>query len=433
MDYVKLTKKLTVLWVMLLTGVISLQAQNAQLHYRHGADNLASIAEDFGRMFKVQVAYANDELAGVKVPAASYEAASVGELLNKVLEPGGFKATANGTNWVIKKSDAPKKAPSITLKGAVMEGTTPVAGASVIIKQAGQKSMIAIADDNGKFSKSVPAVNGTVEITAVGYLPVKKNFTGESQQVLNISLVKDEQQMQNVVVTALGIKRAEKSLGYATTTINNEQLTDAVASNWTDALSGKVAGLNLVRSNSGPTGSNKIILRGENNLTGNNEALIVVDGVVTNTGSGRRTAVGGEATYGTGSDNMPADYGTSLNDLNPEDIESVTVLKGPGAAALYGQRAANGAIVITTKSGGSKNKKLGINFNSNASIEQPNRWPDMQFEYGMGLDGQSDYEYGKSANSTSSSAYGPRFDGQMFYQLDPETKIRSTEATPWVG
>ncbi|THU38519.1 SusC/RagA family TonB-linked outer membrane protein [Niastella caeni] len=418
--------------MLLLTGVINLHAQSSQLKYRHGAGDLATIAENFGRTFNLQLAYANDELAGAKVPAASYEAGSVGELLNKVLAPGGFIATASGNSYVIKKSESPtKKTPTIVLKGTVKEGMLPVAGASVIIKQAGQKSVIAIADDNGRFSKTIAAVDGTVEISAVGFLPMKKNFNAESQQELNISLVKDDQQMQNVVVTALGIKRAEKSLGYATTTINNEQLTDAVSNNWTDALSGKVAGLNLVRSNAGPTGSNKIILRGENNLTDNNEALIVVDGVVINTGSGRRTAVGGEATYGTGSDNMPADYGTSLNDLNPEDIESVTVLKGPGAAALYGQRAANGAIIITTKSGGNKKKSLGVNFNSNANIEQANRWPDMQFEYGLGLDGQADYDYGRSANSASSSAYGPRFDGQMFYQLDPVTQARATVPTEW--
>lgn len=433
MEYLKLTRTFTALLLLLMTGFINLQAQSGQVHYRHGAGDLAAIAEDFGRVFKVQLAYANEELAAVKVPAASYEAGNVGDLLNKVLAPGGFNATLTGSNYVIKKANIPQKLPTIVLKGTVQEGTTPVPGASVIIKQPGQKNVIAIADENGKFSKTVAAVDGSVEITAVGFQPAKKNFSVASPQGLIISLVKDEQQMQNVVVTALGIKRAEKSLGYATTTINNEQLTDAVSSNWTDALSGKVAGLNLVRSNSGPTGSNKIILRGENNLTGDNEALIVVDGVVINSGSNRRTAIGGETTYGTGSDNMPADYGGSLNDLNPEDIESVTVLKGPGASALYGLRAANGAIIITTKSGGNKGKKLGITLNSNASIEQSNRWPDLQFEYGMGLDGQADYDYGRSPNSTSSSAYGPRFDGQMFNQFDTETQGRSNTPTEWKG
>src|SRR5690242_7060427 len=110
MDYAKLRKTFIALVVVLMTGLIHLHAQTAQLHYRHPAGNLAAIAEEFGRAFKVKLAYANDELAAVKVPGASYEAGSVGELLNKVLEPGGFVATASGNSWVIKKSDAPPKA-----------------------------------------------------------------------------------------------------------------------------------------------------------------------------------------------------------------------------------------------------------------------------------------------------------------------------------
>src|SRR5690606_33240203 len=138
----------------------------------------------------------------------------------------------------------------------------------------------------------------------------------------------------------------------------------------------------MVRSGSGPAGSNKIILRGENNLTGENEALIVVDGVVINNSSGRRSANASDNVYATNSDNLPADYGSSLNDLNPQDIESVSVLKGPAAAALYGQRGANGAIIMTTKSAATKKKgQLSVRFTSNGSLESVNRYPDLQYEY----------------------------------------------------
>ncbi|RBL88331.1 SusC/RagA family TonB-linked outer membrane protein [Chitinophaga flava] len=254
--------------------------------------------------------------------------------------------------------------------------------------------------------------------------------------VVNVIMGSDVKQLDNVVITALGIKRDEKALGYAATVVKGEDLTNALSNNWTDALSGKVAGLNLIRSNGGPTGSNKIILRGENNLTGENEALIVVDGVVINHGSGRRTSISGESAYGTNNDNMPADYGSGLNDINPEDIASITVLKGPGAAALYGQRGANGAIIITTKSGASKKKGLGIAVNSNNAFEQVNRWPDLQYEYGQGLDGSDYYSYGTSPSGAStsgtSSSYGPRFDGQLFYQYDPLTQAQSKTKTPWV-
>lgn len=446
MQNAKLNARIRFLVLLLTAGFLQAQAQNSesqsqqahtqasQLKFRHGAGNLAKIVEEFGRHFKVQLAYANEELSAVRVTSASYEAPNVGELLNKILAPANFIATASGNSWVIKRSATPIKqqTATMTLRGIITEGDNPVPSATVIIKQAGQGASIAVADETGTFSKKLPLLEGTVEISAVGYLPAKKKFNAAEQQSLKIDLLKDETQMENVVVTALGIKRAERALGYATTTVDGKQLTDAMSGNWTDALSGKVAGLNLIRSNAGPTGTNKIILRGENNLTGDNEALIVVDGVVINNGSGRRSGIEGEAPYGVSSDNMPADYGSGINDINPDDVESVTILKGPGAAALYGQRAANGAIVITTKSGSSKKKGLGITFNSNVAWEQVNRWPDLQWEYGIGLDGQADYDYGRSANSSSSSAYGPRFDGQMFYQFNNGLQGRDTVATPWV-
>jgi len=319
-----------------------------------------------------------------------------------------------------------------TVTGTVINGKDgkPVSNASVQVQNANRGTS---TDEKGQFS-ILASADDVLIISSVGFAPVEEKVGNRTQ--LRISLSETAQEMETVVVTALGIKRDQKALGYATTTISSEDINNAPSSNWTDALSGKVAGLNLVRSNSGPTGSNKIILRGENNLTGDNEALIVVDGVVINQGSGRRTSVNGEAIYGTGSDNMPADYGSGLNDINPEDVESVTVLKGPGAAALYGERGLNGAIIITTKSGSAKRKGLGITFNSNANIEQVNRWPDMQFEYGQGLDGANYYSFnatpdGASTRSTS-SAYGPKFDGQMFYQLDPLTQTTATERTPWV-
>ena len=306
----------------------------------------------------------------------------------------------------------------------------PVSGATVTAK--GTKNSV-VTNNQGIYSINATAGQRLV-VSGVGFTSSEKQVGSGS--TLNFDVNTSTAQMEGVVVTALGIRREEKALGYATTTVKGEQLTEAVSSNWTDALSGKVAGLNLVRSNSGPTGSNKIILRGENNLTGENEALIVVDGIVINHGSGRRSAIGGESAYGTSSDNMPADYGSGINDINPEDIETVTVLKGSGAAALYGQRGANGAIIITTKSGSAKRKGWGITLNSNFSTEKVNRWPDLQYEYGQGLDGSPYYSFlaspGGASTSATSSAYGPRFNGQSFYQYDPVTQAQGTTPTPWV-
>jgi TonB-linked SusC/RagA family outer membrane protein len=321
-----------------------------------------------------------------------------------------------------------------TITGTVKssDDKLPVNRASVQVKGS---SIGTTTDEKGNYSIRA-ADNQSLLISAVGYTPLEIKIG--TKTVINAELVSTNKELEGVVVTALGIKRDEKALGYSTTTIKGEQLTDAVSGNWTDALSGKVAGLNLIRSGGGPTASSKIILRGESDITGDNEALIVVDGVVINQGSGRRTGIKGEDVYGVGSDNMPADYGTGLNDINPEDIESVTILKGPNAAALYGERGAHGAVMITTKSGSSKKKKgLGVTLNSNASMEQVNRWPELQYEYGQGLGGANYYSYGAgpdgASTSGTSSAYGPRFDGQMFYQYDPVTQKVGTQRTPWIA
>lgn len=309
--------------------------------------------------------------------------------------------------------------------GRVTVGNQPVAQVSIVVSGTARGTA---TNENGEFS-IMANPNETLVISGIGY--TTQEVKVGTKYPLHIQINADEQSLENIVVTtALGIKREARSLGFSQTTLDSSQLTDAPSGNWLDALSGKVAGLNMIRSGAGPTGSNKIILRGENNLTGDNEALIIVDGVVMNR---KLTGNGSENVYGTGGDNMPADYGNGVSDIDPQDIESVTILKGPGAAALYGQRGANGAIIITTKSSKRKKKGWSVSLNSGYSMERVNRWPDMQFEYGIGLDGQAEYDFGRSPNSSSSSAYGPRFDGQLFYQYNPQLHGRDTVVTPWVS
>lgn len=290
-------------------------------------------------------------------------------------------------------------------------------------------------NDRGEFS--IQANPGqTLTFSGIGFV-TKKIVLGNQTQI-SVTLKPDQRELENVVVTALGIKKSERSLGYSLTKVDSTQLTDAVSTNWLDALSGKVAGLNLIRSGAGPAASSKIILRGENNLTGDNEALIVVDGVVINNSSGKRSANSSDLIYATNSDNLPADYGSSVNDINPQDIESLSILKGPAAAALYGQRAANGAIIITTKAAYQKKKgRFNIRYTINGNIEQGNRYPDLQYEYGQGLAGALHYSFGATPDGAStsgtSSAYGPRFNGQYFYQYDPVRQTVGLERTPWMA
>ncbi|MBO9632430.1 MAG: SusC/RagA family TonB-linked outer membrane protein [Chitinophagaceae bacterium] len=327
----------------------------------------------------------------------------------------------------------------LTEKGDVLQAVTVIATHRA---ENSRQTLTAITNEKGIFTFPQLKLGEIYDLTfsSIGYeTQMLKGFVvkqpGKSNTLL-IRLKSKVKDLNEVVVTALGIKKSQRSLGYALTKVDSNQLTDAVSQNWMDALSGKVAGLNLVRSGSGPAATSKIILRGENNLTGDNEALIVVDGVVINNGSGRRSANSSDLVYATNSDNLPADYGSSVNDINPEDIESVSVLKGPAAAALYGQRAANGAIIITTKSANQKKKgHFNVRYTMNGSIEEGNRYPDMQYEYGQGLGGALYYSYGGTEDGAStsgtSSAYGPKFDGQSFYQYDPVRQTGGLKRTPW--
>lgn len=318
----------------------------------------------------------------------------------------------------------------IKIKGKVVDNQTKEPLASVSILSGGVTK--GSTDRNGNFEIDIE-VGGKIRFQMIGYEAQTRTYEA-AQGNVHIGLNPTSEALDEVVVTALGIKREERALGYSATVLKGDDLTGALSNNWMDALSGKVAGVNLMRSNAGPVGSTKIILRGEANLNGDAGALIVVDGIVINGGSGRRVGGSSGSVYGTGSDNMPADYGSGMDDINPEDIENITVLKGPGAAALYGQRGANGAIIITTKSG-KKGKGLGITLNSNTAFESVNRWPDFQYEYGQGTGGANYYSFGSSADGNStggtSSAYGPKFDGQYFFQYDPLTQAQGTERTLW--
>ncbi|MFS2185762.1 SusC/RagA family TonB-linked outer membrane protein [Mucilaginibacter sp. Mucisp84] len=428
---------LTMLFFLQLPfGGINAKAQtviNKRITFGAEGTMLKDAFQQIEKASDISISYNNNLLDDKRKVHITKAERSLGETLDLLLKGTTCTYRAAGERNILIIAKTQDRG---SIKGKVVdEKSEPLPGATVKIPGTGAT---AISGVDGSYTLNIVPGTYTVEASFISYETKRiqnVSVSSNANTVLNITLSPADNKLNEVVVTALGIKREDKSLGYSAPVIKGEQLTGALSGNWTDALSGKVAGLNLIRSNSGPAGSNKIILRGENNLTGDNEALIVVDGVVINQGSGRRTSNSGESAYGTSSDNMPADYGSNLNDINPEDIETVTVLKGPGAAALYGQRGANGAIIITTKSG-KKHSGLGITFNSNASLESVNRWPDLQYQYGQGTAGSRYYSYGAgpdgASTSSTSSAYGPKFDGQLFYQLDPVTQKQSTTRTPWV-
>lgn len=288
------------------------------------------------------------------------------------------------------------------------DGTTPAVGCAVTIE--GTPTGV-ITDINGKY-KIRGGENQTLVFSSLGY-KTQKILIGPKTRI-DVTLEADSQEIEGVVVTALGIKRDEKALGYAVTKVDNDVLTSTVSSNWMNALSGKVAGLNFDQASTGPGGSMRVTLRGETSINMNGgTALFVVDGVPITSSTTSSTS---ESAYN--STDGAVDFGNAAGDINPEDIENVSVLKGPAATALYGSRAANGAIIITTKSGRTT-KGIGVTFSSSVSFEKAGFWPDFQYEYGAGRFGGNPYSFysvdGVSRN-WSSYAFGDKFDGHLTYE-----------------
>ncbi|TYP95823.1 TonB-linked SusC/RagA family outer membrane protein [Sphingobacterium allocomposti] len=326
----------------------------------------------------------------------------------------------------------------VSVSGAVLDDNTRSPLGGVTIFAAGKP--LGTTDNQGRFSIEIER-NQEVTFQSIGYQTLTRTWS-ESAGNVTISLFSDDQEITEVVVTALGIKREAKSLGYAVTQISGEQMTDATPSNWVDAMKGKVAGLNITQASSGPLNTARITLRGDRSLVGgNNEALIVVDGIPLIKGG---ASSGVTDAYGAGSSGLdkdiPVDFGNGFSDINPDDIESISVLKGAAATALYGSRAGNGALIITTKSGKRNSKGIGVTVNSNSSFQNVLRWPEFQYEYGQGnlnrnAAGELYYSYGASADGantgSTSSAWGPKFEGQEYFQYDPTVEGQSLTRQPW--
>lgn len=314
---------------------------------------------------------------------------------------------------------------------------SPMPGVAVLIKGT---TLGVVTQNDGTYSLSMGQADkdAVLVFSFLGFKTQELKWNGKT--VIDVTLEEERQELEGVVVTALGIKREEKGLGYSTQTVTEKMMSNATPTNWASALVGKVAGANILSTSSGPISSARITLRGDAslNIDGNN-ALIVLDGVPLNS---QMTGDGSNSYGAGGGGDVPVDYGNGIADINPDDIASIQVLKGATAAALYGSRAANGVMLVTTKSGVNKKKKyLGVTFNSNSSFDRVLHWPEFQEEYGQGdlktnASGKLYYSYGDSEDGAASGnvalSFGPKLDGSLYYQYDPETQQMGTVRTPWV-
>ncbi|MCE5347349.1 MAG: SusC/RagA family TonB-linked outer membrane protein [Bacteroidales bacterium] len=257
------------------------------------------------------------------------------------------------------------------VKGIVTDNKgNPLPGVNVFVKGTTIGSITGL---NGEYSITMSENSETLVFSFIG-MSTQEVSVG-AQTVINVILKESEISLQEVVVTALGIKKDAKALGYSVSKVNGEDVAQSHETNVANALSGKVSGVFVSRPASGAAGSSKVVIRGNNSLRTNSQPLYVVDGVpITNLSSDASSQWGG------------FDYGDGISNINPEDIETMSVLKGPNATALYGQRGNNGVILITTKSGSQK-KRMGVNFSSDYAVGTGLILPDFQNEYGQGYNG----------------------------------------------
>ncbi len=264
-------------------------------------------------------------------------------------------------------------------------------------------------DTYGKYSLKVSSQAITLEFSFVGMKTQDIAINGKT--TINVSMSSSAMALNQVVVTALGISREKKALGYSVTQLNGKDIATVKTSNVINTLSGRVAGAVITESPTGPGGGTRVIIRGNNTITGNNQPLYVVDGVpISNAGFGSANG-SGTANY------HRRDYGTGISDINPDDIASITVLKGPNAAALYGSRASNGVILITTKTGKAQ-KGLGVSFTSSTMFSNPLLLPHYQNQYGQGSDGNLYHDVDELKNHGGS--WGAKMDGtdQIYWTGD---------------
>jgi TonB-linked SusC/RagA family outer membrane protein len=289
-----------------------------------------------------------------------------------------------------------------TVTGSVTKATdnTPLVGVTVIAK--GTTTGIT-TDINGRYSIPVPNNETILQFSFIGMNP--KEVTVGTQTTINVAMEEANQVLNEVVVTALGIKRESKSLGYSATSIPTAELSTSKSANMMQNLEGKVAGLNITLPAAGVGGSSQIRLRGQAAFNGaNNAPLIVINGL----------PMDQDARGANGANQR--DLGDNMSNVNPDDIESMTVLKGATAAAIYGSRAANGAIIITTKSG-QKNQSIGVEYSTSYTFQKALDYFDFQKVYGEGLAGNKPTSQADAAGNGQLS-WGAKLDGSDVYLFD---------------
>lgn len=340
------------------------------------------------------VGYNDSQLKSKPILNLDLKAVPLENALSQILRETGFTYQFKDKYIMIIPDKKAKETPAKRVTGKVVdENNEPLIGVNI---KAEESSEGTITDINGNFTVSVPQ-GSTLNFTYVGYTPLTVKITDKN--IYEIKLVSDTRQLNEVVVTALGIKREQKALSYNVQQVKADEISGIKDANFINSLTGKVAGVNINSSSSGVGGASKVVMRGTKSIEQSSNALYVIDGIpMFNFGSG-----GGKEFDSRGSTE-------SIADLNPDDIESISVLTGAAAAALYGSNAANGALVVTTKRG--QVGKLRVSVNSNTEFSKPFVLPEFQNRYGTGtrgkIGGTTTLSWGPQLNNASRTGFEPK-------------------------
>lgn len=390
---------------LLLSTPTFAQSSNVRITIHQKNISVIEALKEVEKQTKLSVGYNESQLKNKPSIDLALEKATLENSLTEILKGTGYTYQLKGKYVIIvpqeKKEVEPISVERIT--GQVLdEQGEPLIGVNVLVEGTG---VGAITDVDGNFSLEAP-VGSTLSISYVGYAPKTLKVSG--QNMYNVQLASDTKLLNEVVVTALGIRREQKALSYNVQQVKSDELTQIKDANFINSLNGKVAGVNINSSSSGVGGASKVVMRGTKSIEQSSNALYVIDGIpMFNFGGGGGTENGSQGVT------------ESIADINPDDIESISVLTGAAAAALYGSNAANGAIVINTKRG--KVGKLQVSVSSNTDFAKPFVLPRFQNRYGTGsqgkVDGSTTLSWGSLLNDASRRGYEPRdfFDTGMTY------------------
>ena len=389
----KFLRALLVLFFM----TVSVQWTFAQLDLNMSRTTLGTVIEQIKTQSKYQFFY-DDKLAATAVEKVNVKNASIEDALTAILKGKNisFKVEDNIV-YLSEKSqsgqEGTQQGKERTITGQVSDDMGPLIGVNVLVKGT---SVGCITDFDGNFTLTTTEANPVIQFSYVGYKT--QEIAAKEQSVINLMMESDSQLVEEVVVTALGIKRATKALSYNVQEIKSDELTRVKDANLVNSLSGKVAGVTINASSSGVGGASKVVMRGTKGIDQSSNALYVIDGVPMFNLSGE----GGQEFDSKGSSE-------AIADINPEDIESMSVLTGAAAAALYGSHAANGAIVITTKKG--KEGRLSLTVSQNTEFLRPFVTPNFQNSYGTGdllsSAGSVEKSWGNKLNPSNYMGYDP--------------------------